>query len=134
MSRDEGYAQVRLPSGEIRRFHEDCCATIGQSATPNTKMWFSARRDARGIAASARSAVVWRATQWTIRMAAAKANPKAAAAGNSLYLVGFRGKGRAHPRQEEIFQPVYFGAARWPADETQVTILWVAQLKKVPYR
>jgi len=30
MSRDEGYAQLRLPSGEIRRFHEDCLATIGQ--------------------------------------------------------------------------------------------------------
>lgn len=30
MSRDEGYAQVRLPSGEIRRIHEDCLATIGQ--------------------------------------------------------------------------------------------------------
>ena len=30
MSRDEGYAQVRLPSGEIRRFNEDCLATIGQ--------------------------------------------------------------------------------------------------------
>jgi large subunit ribosomal protein L2 len=30
MSRDEGYAQVCLPSGEIRRFHEDCYATIGQ--------------------------------------------------------------------------------------------------------
>jgi len=30
MSRDEGYAQVRLPSGEIRRFNEDCYATIGQ--------------------------------------------------------------------------------------------------------
>lgn len=30
MSRDEGYAQVRLPSGEIRRIHEDCMATIGQ--------------------------------------------------------------------------------------------------------
>src|SRR6201991_4876474 len=30
MSRDEGYAQVRLPSGEIRRFNEDCHATIGQ--------------------------------------------------------------------------------------------------------
>ncbi len=30
MSRDEGYAQIRLPSGEIRRFHEDCLATIGQ--------------------------------------------------------------------------------------------------------
>jgi large subunit ribosomal protein L2 len=30
MSRDEGYAQVRLPSGEIRRVHEHCYATIGQ--------------------------------------------------------------------------------------------------------
>jgi len=30
MSRDEGYAQVRLPSGEIRRVHEDCYATVGQ--------------------------------------------------------------------------------------------------------
>ena len=30
MSRDEGYAQVRLPSGEIRRIHEKCYATIGQ--------------------------------------------------------------------------------------------------------
>src|SRR5262245_54327983 len=30
MSRDEGYAQIRLPSGEIRRFHEDCHSTIGQ--------------------------------------------------------------------------------------------------------
>ena len=30
MSRDEGYAQIRLPSGEIRRIHELCSATIGQ--------------------------------------------------------------------------------------------------------
>src|SRR5881394_3860462 len=30
MSRDEGYAQIRLPSGEIRRVHLDCYATIGQ--------------------------------------------------------------------------------------------------------
>jgi large subunit ribosomal protein L2 len=30
MSRDEGYAQVRLPSGEIRRINESCHATIGQ--------------------------------------------------------------------------------------------------------
>jgi len=30
MSRDEGYAQIRLPSGEIRKFHENCFATIGQ--------------------------------------------------------------------------------------------------------
>lgn len=30
MSRGEGYAQIRLPSGEIRRIHEECYATIGQ--------------------------------------------------------------------------------------------------------
>jgi large subunit ribosomal protein L2 len=30
MSRDAGYAQIRLPSGEIRRIHETCYATIGQ--------------------------------------------------------------------------------------------------------
>src|SRR5437660_735260 len=30
MSRDEGYAQIRLPSGEIRLVHENCYATIGQ--------------------------------------------------------------------------------------------------------
>ncbi len=30
MSRDEGYAQIRLPSGEIRRINDECYATIGQ--------------------------------------------------------------------------------------------------------
>ncbi len=30
MSRDEGYAQVRLPSGEIRKINVACSATIGQ--------------------------------------------------------------------------------------------------------
>ena len=30
MSRDEGYAQVRLPSGEIRKINVACYATIGQ--------------------------------------------------------------------------------------------------------
>src|SRR5579872_636427 len=30
MSRDAGYAVVRLPSGEVRRVHESCYATIGQ--------------------------------------------------------------------------------------------------------
>ena len=30
MSRDEGYAQLRLPSGEIRKVNEDCLATVGQ--------------------------------------------------------------------------------------------------------
>jgi large subunit ribosomal protein L2 len=30
MSRGDGYATIRLPSGEIRRVHESCYATIGQ--------------------------------------------------------------------------------------------------------
>lgn len=30
MSVDEGYAQIKLPSGEIRRINENCYATIGQ--------------------------------------------------------------------------------------------------------
>lgn len=30
MSRDEGYALIRLPSGEIRRVNENCYATVGQ--------------------------------------------------------------------------------------------------------
>ena len=34
MSRDEGYAQIRLPSGEIRRINENCYATIGQVSNP----------------------------------------------------------------------------------------------------
>jgi len=29
-NREAGYALVKLPSGEIRRIHETCCATIGQ--------------------------------------------------------------------------------------------------------
>jgi len=34
MSRDDGYAQIRLPSGEIRRVHETCYATVGQVSNP----------------------------------------------------------------------------------------------------
>ncbi|MGI8586631.1 MAG: 50S ribosomal protein L2 [Chloroflexia bacterium] len=30
MARDETYAQIRMPSGEVRRIHVDCMATIGQ--------------------------------------------------------------------------------------------------------
>ena len=30
MAKDGDYAQVRLPSGEIRKVHQDCRATIGQ--------------------------------------------------------------------------------------------------------
>jgi large subunit ribosomal protein L2 len=34
MSVDAGYAQIRLPSGEIRKVNENCYATIGQVGNP----------------------------------------------------------------------------------------------------
>ena len=37
MSRDEGYAQVRLPSGEIRKVNENCTAVIGQVSNPENE-------------------------------------------------------------------------------------------------
>lgn len=52
MSRDEGYAQLRLPSGEIRRVHEDCYATIGQVGNPeheNVILGKAGRSRHRGI-------------------------------------------------------------------------------------
>jgi large subunit ribosomal protein L2 len=38
MSRDQGYAQVRLPSGEIRRVKEACFAVIGQVGNPDHEL------------------------------------------------------------------------------------------------
>jgi large subunit ribosomal protein L2 len=52
MSRDEGYAQIRLPSGEIRNFHEECLATIGQvgnSEHENVVLGKAGRSRHRGI-------------------------------------------------------------------------------------
>jgi len=52
MSRDEGYAQVRLPSGEIRRINENCYATIGQvgnSEHENVVLGKAGRSRHRGI-------------------------------------------------------------------------------------
>jgi large subunit ribosomal protein L2 len=52
MSRDEGYAQVRLPSGEIRKINEDCYATIGQvgnSEHENVILGKAGRSRHRGI-------------------------------------------------------------------------------------
>jgi large subunit ribosomal protein L2 len=52
MSRDEGYAQVRLPSGEIRRINENCYATIGQvgnTEQENVMLGKAGRSRHRGI-------------------------------------------------------------------------------------
>ena len=52
MSRDGGYAQIRLPSGEIRRMQEDCYATIGQvgnAENENVVLGKAGRSRHRGI-------------------------------------------------------------------------------------
>jgi large subunit ribosomal protein L2 len=52
MSRDEGYAQIRLPSGEIRRINENCYATIGQvgnTENENVVLGKAGRSRHRGI-------------------------------------------------------------------------------------
>jgi large subunit ribosomal protein L2 len=60
MSRDDNYAQVRLPSGEIRMVHVNCAATIGRvgNGEHNTislgkagrKRWLGIRPTVRGVA------------------------------------------------------------------------------------
>lgn len=60
MSREGGYAQVKLPSGEIRRFHVACMATLGQVGHADhagvrlgkagRKRWLGIRPTVRGVA------------------------------------------------------------------------------------
>jgi len=60
MSCDEGYAQIRLPSGEIRKVNENCYATIGQVGNTEhanlnlgkagRKRWMGWRPVVRGVA------------------------------------------------------------------------------------
>ncbi|MCU0657083.1 MAG: 50S ribosomal protein L2 [Polyangiaceae bacterium] len=60
MAKDGDYAQVRLPSGEIRRVHQDCRATIGQVSNidhqnvslgkAGRSRWLGRRPHNRGVA------------------------------------------------------------------------------------
>ena len=56
MAKDGDYAQVRLPSGEVRMVHLDCRATIGQvSNVDHAQHLASARPAARAGSAGART-------------------------------------------------------------------------------
>ena len=60
MSRDEGYAQVRLPSGEIRKINENCYATIGQVGnTEHENVVLGKAGTSAVIVAFVRLAAVW---------------------------------------------------------------------------
>ncbi len=60
MAKEEGYAQIRMPSGEVRRVLEDCRATIGQLGNVESSSvrvgkagksrWLGIRPTVRGLA------------------------------------------------------------------------------------
>lgn len=61
MARENGYAQVRLPSGEVRLVHEDCTASIGMIGNvqhQNVKSGKAGRSRKRGIRPSVRGVVM----------------------------------------------------------------------------
>lgn len=61
MGRDNGYAQLRLPSGEVRLVHEECSAslgTIGNEQHQNVKIGKAGRNRHKGIRPSVRGVVM----------------------------------------------------------------------------
>src|SRR5437763_1852370 len=60
MAKDGDYAQLRLPSGEVRRFHLDCRAVVGQvgnldhenvsSGKAGRTRWLGRNPSVRGVA------------------------------------------------------------------------------------
>jgi len=61
MGRDEGYAQVRLPSGEVRKIDENCAASlgvIGNEQHQNVKIGKAGRNRNKGIRPSVRGVVM----------------------------------------------------------------------------
>jgi len=65
VAKEGTYAQIRLPSGEVRRVHENCMATIGQVGNTDhgniklgkagRKRWLGWRPTVRGSAMDPRS-------------------------------------------------------------------------------
>jgi large subunit ribosomal protein L2 len=61
MGRDNGYAQVRLPSGEVRLVNENCTAsmgTVGNEQHQNVKIGKAGRNRNKGIRPSVRGVVM----------------------------------------------------------------------------
>ena len=55
MAKEDKYSQVRMPSGEVRRIHIECRATIGQLGNIEHENQIIGKAAARGIWASART-------------------------------------------------------------------------------
>ena len=78
MSLDGDMAQIKLPSGEIRRINENCWPPSARSATSTTKNKSSVKPVTHGIAAFVRSLVRWRKTLSITPWAVARLRPPVA--------------------------------------------------------
>jgi large subunit ribosomal protein L2 len=61
MARDEEYAQIRMPSGEVRRVRVECMATIGQIGNvdhENIRIGKAGRHRHMGVRPSVRGSVM----------------------------------------------------------------------------
>ncbi len=111
MSRAEGYAQVRLPSGEIRRINEACYATIGQVGNiehENVTLGKAGRSRHRGIRPISRGVGAEPGGPSQRRRRRQIEERRRLAAVD--FALGIDCQGFAHAQQEEAFEPVYFGA------------------------
>ena len=61
MAKEDGYAQVRMPSGEVRRFRLECAATLGVVGNvqhQNVKIGSAGRNRRKGIRPGVRGVVM----------------------------------------------------------------------------
>ena len=121
MSRDEGYAQIRLPSGEIRKVNENCYATIGQVGNAEhenvilgkagrSRHRGHPRHQPRGDAQSGGPSERRRRRQVEVRRRLAAID----------VAVGQDCQRRQDPPQIQIFKPFHYRAPQWSADEAQI--------------
>jgi ribosomal protein L2 len=127
MSIDDGFAQIRLPSGEIRK---TAMRRLARWATRSMRTWFWAKPAARVIAGIAASRAAWRATRWITRTVAARASPRAVAAGSSWCRPGARWPRAAGPVRNTNTPTVSSWSAATDCRSRPSNILWDARLKK----
>ena len=122
MSRDGGYAQLRLPSGEVRKVREECYATIGQVGNldhENVVLGQGGPLPSPGHppdhsrcgAQPGRPSQRRRPGQSQIRRRLAPA----------VVSVGPASQGRQNAQPAQILQQIYCDTARWPADEATLS-------------
>ena len=105
MARDKSYAQVKLPSGEIRMFHIRCMATIGQVGNTdhqNVKMGKAGRKRWLGIRPTVRGVVMN-----PVDHPMGGGEGRTSGGGHPVFPVGLADQGSEDPREIQAVQPFY---------------------------